>query len=178
VSRALFFALCLLPLFAGGARAQELGLDAAIRLVGEGNFQAALVSARGETRSLERSQALLHVLHHAGALEEALQAGRAGLERHPGDEWLLDRCAYLALSLGAGNLGRELSSRLGENAEPGSWQETNSSWMLGEIELLEENRGNQRRALSRSRWTVGLAALACIVLALCLLLRPCPGEDK
>lgn len=164
MKRALWFVLGLLPLLAGVGRAQEPGLDAAVRLVGEGDFQAALVAARGESRSLERAQALLHVLHHAGALEEALQHGREGLAQHPRDQWLLDRCAYIALSLGADDLGRKLSSQLGANAEPGSWQETNSKWMLGEFERLRENRQNQQRALSRSRWTVGLAALLCILL--------------
>lgn len=171
-------ALCLVVLLAGGAPAQEVGLDAAIRLVREGDFQAALVAARGETRSLERAQALLHVLHQAGALEEALAAGREGLEHHPEDAWLLDRSAYIALSLGVGDLSRELARRLGENAEPESWQATNSSWMLGEVELLQEERGKEQRALLLARCVVGAAALGCLALALWLLKGTAAGVDK
>ena len=150
----------------GQAGARESGLDAAVRLVGEGEFQAALSAARGETRSLERAQALLHVFHQAGALEEALEAGRKGLEDHPADPWLLDRCAYLALSLGAGDLARGYSVRLGADADPESSSARSASWMLVEIERLQENRRNEQRALRRARWTVFCAALLCVAAAL------------
>ena len=136
------------------AAAQESHFSAAVRLGGEGDFSGALAEARLETRQPDAAQATLHVWHHAGALEEALEAGLAGLEAIPTDPWLLDRCAYLAVSLGEGELALELCSRLRRSVDEETWQR--SAWMLEEAELLAARDRAEARGLRRARWAVAL----------------------
>ena len=160
---ALLLAAALFPVGAE-AVAQEVGLQAAVRLAGEGRLAEALEAARGEPRALERAQAELHVLHHAGQLTEALEAGLAGLEATPRDPWLLERCAYVALSLGAGELALRLCEELREVDAPAAWE--GHAWMLEEAERLVAQRERESTALMRARWTVALALLAGVGVAL------------
>ena len=153
---ALLLAAALFPV-GEEAVAQEVGLQAAVRLAGEGRLAEALGAARGEPRALERAQAELHVLHHSGQLTEALEAGLAGLQAAPGDPWLLERCAYVALSLGTGELALRLCEELREVDAPAAWE--GHAWMLEEAEGLVAQRERESTALSRARWTVVLALL-------------------
>jgi hypothetical protein len=150
---------------AAAPTATESHLDAAVRLTGEGNLRAALAEARAETGEPDRSQAFLYVLHHAGALEEALAAGLSGLELEPEETWLLDRCAYIAISLGAGELARELCVRLRSCADEETWRR--SSWMLAEADRLLAERRREESSIVRARWTVAgglLLAAGCAAL--------------
>ena len=157
---ALLLAAALFPV-GEEAVAQEVGLQAAVRLAGEGRLAEALEAARGEPADLERAQAELYVLHHPRQLTEALEAGLRGLEATPGDPWLLERCAYVALSLGAGELALDLCGKLRAVESPAAWE--GHAWMLEEAEGLVAQRERESTALSRARWTVALALLVGLV---------------
>jgi hypothetical protein len=118
-----------------------------------------LKAARAEVDPLVRAQAELHVLHHGGRLDSALQAGLSGLRAAPEDPWLLEQSAYIALSLGAGELAMDLGQRLREHMPPVEWPRL--SWMLTEARALEQQRLAEARALKRSRTAVGAGLLAC-----------------
>lgn len=156
------------------AAAQESHLSAAFRLVGEGDFSGALAEARLETAQPDAAQAALHVWHHAGALEEALEAGLTGLDVNPDEPWLLDRCAYIAVSLGEGALALELCSRLQRCVDESSWQR--SAWMLEEAELLAARGRAEARGLRRARWAVAL--FLALFLGLSIWLVPTRGPSR
>lgn len=151
------------------AAAQESHFSAAVRLVGEGDYRRALDEALQETAQPDAAQARLHVWHHAGALEEALAAGLEGLEAVPTDPWLLDRCAYLSISLGEGERALELCSRLRAATAEQGWEA--SAWMLEEAEQLAARGRDRTRGQRRARWTV-LVALALFLAATAWLARP------
>jgi len=150
---------------------QEVGLAAAVARVGEGRFAAALEAARGDPSPLDRAQAELYVLHQGGALEAALEVGLAGLAGFPEDPWLLDRSAYLALSLGDGGLADELYGRL-EALVPDRREAL--APLRAEARQLEDRREAEARALGRAQTVVLVAALAALAL-MAFGLRPSPS---
>lgn len=155
-----------LLLSTGSLHAQETSLQRAVRLTGEGQLTPALAAARAGEDPLSRAQGELYVLHHAGALEAALEAGLAGLREAPGDTWLLERSAYIALSLGAGELSARLSEELRETLPASEW--ARHEWMLSEAQALESTRAEEAAALQRAQLVsagVGLLAVA-LMLAL------------
>lgn len=85
---ALFFALACAPSF-----------DRAVELARAGRYAEALEEARREERPIEREQALLYVRHQAGDLDGALEIGRAALREDRQDPWLMERLAYVALTV-------------------------------------------------------------------------------
>ena len=149
--------------------AQETSLQRAVRLTGEGDLSEALSAARSGEDLLSRAQGELYVLHHAGALEPALQAGLRGLEAAPGDPWLLERSAYIALSLGAGRLAAELSEELQAAVPPEDW--ARHEWMLSEARSLEGTRAAEESSLRRAQLVSSLVGVGAIALALVLGLR-------
>lgn len=136
-------------------------LQEAVRLTQAGELLGALEAARTTPDALERAQGELYVWHHAGALREALQAGLDGLRVAPLDPWLLDRCSYLALSLGAGELALSLTEDLQAATPPESWSE--KAWMMDEARALAETRAAERRSLSRARLVSSGAVLAALL---------------
>jgi hypothetical protein len=147
--------------FAAVPQEQENGLQAAVRLVGEERYRAALEAARAESQPLARAQAELYVLHQGGALEEALLAGLEGLETSPEDPWLLERSAYLALSLNAGSLAEELYLNLQQVTDEASWDLHEPR--LGEARAIQERREAEALALTRARLGVIAVLLATLV---------------
>lgn len=143
---------------------QDVGLQAAVRLVGEGQFVEALSAARAEPDPLGRVQAELYVLHQGGALEEALRAGLGGLETGPNDVWLLGQSGYIALSLGIGGLAEGIYLRLEEESTPEQF--ASSEVLLSEARDMQERRKAETRALSRAR-SVVLASFLSLVLTMC-----------
>ena len=161
---ALALAVCAL-----GARAQETSLQRAVRLAGEGDLSAALDAARAGSSPLARAQGELYVLHHAGALEAALQAGLAGLEESPSDAWLLERSAYIALTLGAGALAIELCDELQAVLPPEEWGR--HEWMQGEALALQATREEEAASLRRAKQVSVTTALLALALVTSLSLR-------
>jgi hypothetical protein len=159
--------LCLAA--AASPAAQETSLQRAVRLTGEGDLSAALSAARSGQDPLTRAQGELYVLHHAGALESALQAGLRGLESAPKDPWLLERSAYIALSLGAGGLASGLSEELQAAVSPAEW--SRHEWMLSEARSLESTRAAEADSLRRAQLVSALMGVGAVVLALILGLR-------
>ncbi|MCB9916534.1 MAG: hypothetical protein H6828_15520 [Planctomycetes bacterium] len=158
-------ALVLGASLATSASAQESALAAAVRLAQEGRFVEALARARSAPEPLARAQAELYVWHHAGALDQALAAGRRGLAVAPADAWLLQNSAYVALSLGAGDEAQRLVGEL-ERALPAE-EFTAHAWMRAEADDLVRQRASERAALTRARAVsaaVGLAALVALLL--------------
>jgi len=133
-------------------------LQAAVRLVGEGKYQAALAAAQAESQPLARAQAELYVLHQGGSLPRALRVGLDGLEANPADTWLLDQTAYLALSLGLGSLAESLYLRLEPLSSVESW--THYEPLLLAAQELKAQRVATDTALSRSRSAVIAGVLA------------------
>lgn len=78
------------------------GFEAALEAVSHGRFAEALVAAAQEPDPLRRRQAAIHARHHAGDLRGALAEAAAGLVESPGDPWLLEQAAFLAVSLNEG----------------------------------------------------------------------------
>jgi len=168
-------ALAVTPVLAVPGAAPETHLAAAVRLVGEGRFTEALAEARLEPAQPEAAQAALYVWHHAGALEEALEAGLEGLAVAPEDPWLLERCAYVSISLGDGVLGLELCARL--ERVLGAEAVRPSAWIREEAVRLAARAQAEKRGEARARWTV-LAALL-LTTALCAwLVRPRGTPDN
>ena len=99
-------------LTAGAARPADDALARAIETARRGELRAAYALAEKERDPVRKAQAVLYVRHQAGDLGGALRAGLAGLETAPNDAWLLERTAYLALSLRDPDLSRSLVGRL------------------------------------------------------------------
>ena len=78
------------------------GFDAALEAIGRGRFTEALVAAAQDSDPVRRRQAAVHTRHHAGDLRGALNEAAAGLAEVPGDPWLLEQAAFLAVSLNEG----------------------------------------------------------------------------
>ncbi len=140
------------------AQAHEGGLQAAVRLVGEGDYPAALEAASAESEPLARAQAELYVLHQGGDLRRALRVGLEGLEDHPDDLWLLDQTAYLALSLGVGGLAEDLYLHLEELSSVDAWRRYEP--LLQEARDVKSQHAATEAALSRSRSAVIAGVLA------------------
>ena len=152
------------------AGAQE-GFEAALALVGEGRLPAALSAADAELDPVRRAQARLFVLHHAGDLSGALEAGQAGLEVTE-DPWLLERSTYIALSLRAAARAGELHARF-EKAVAGAVQ---SAAEEGRMRALVEDYGRQcaelaagERALEGALVRARVAILSVLIAAACAL---------
>lgn len=155
--------------------AQETHLAAAVRLAGEGRFTEALAEAHLASTQPEAAQAALYVWHHAGALEEALEAGLEGLAVVPEDPWLLDRCAFVAISLGDGALALEVCSRLERILGAEAFRQ--AAWMREEAERLTAQAEAEKQGEARARWTV-LAALLLSTALSGWLIRPRCAPDN
>jgi hypothetical protein len=136
-------------------------------LQASGELAQALNVASDCTDPLERAQARLFVLHHAGDLAGALSAGLMGLRVAPTDPWLLERTTTLALDLGATDLALELVPRFEAIA---AGQSDAEAWTQKADDLRTRTQaravqGEQvRSALLRARI---IAALAGLVTLLC-----------
>ena len=157
--------MALVGLLVANARAQSV-FGQLQSLQAEGELTQALDVASACTDPLERAQARLFVLHHAGDLAGALSAGLVGLRLVPTDPWLLERTTSLALDLGATDLALELVPRLEAIA---AGQSDAEAWTLKADGLrartLERaSQGKQvRSALTRARLIAGLAGLATLI---------------
>lgn len=151
----------------GSSVVQETPLQEAVRLTGEGAFTQALRAADRGADVVTIAQARLYVLHHAGALDEALEAGLLGLASAPEDTWLLDQCARLAMDLGASELATRLVSELSE-ALPASESERARS-VLEDARALSDQRMAERSALRRSRIVTAALTLAATIMALIMI---------
>lgn len=167
-------ALLALAVLLGAGADQETPLQAAVRLCGEGSPAAALEAARASESPLERAQAELYVLHRAGALDEALDAGLRALEVAPSDPWTLEETAYVALSLGEGALASRLLGRLAPQLDRAGAERT--AWMGEEAERLAARRGEEQRALRLGRSVA--AAGATLALAVALLASRTPRTPR
>lgn len=152
------------------ARGQGL-FDQLQELQAAGEISRALEVANACDEPLQRAQARLFVLHHAGDLAGALTAGLDGLRAAPEDMWLLERSTTLALDLGATELALELLPRfeaqVGDLGQDGTW-----SAQAADLRSRTDARTIQidrvRRSLTRARTVAalaGLMALACLVWA-------------
>jgi hypothetical protein len=159
--------LALAALTALEARASSL--ERALELARERRFAEALAEARAEPDALRRAQAELYVLHHAGDLEGALAAGRAGLRAAPDDPWLRERCAYVALSLRAHGPAREHADALARVARAGTDDAALAARYRAEADALAATAARAGAALTRARITVlagaALALAAWLALA-------------
>lgn len=183
---------------AGGASAQESGPDtstetsaeagfaAALRLVSEDRFAAALEAAALEPDPLARAQAHVHVRHHGGDLRGALSAALAGLEAAPSDPWLLEQGAFVAVSLNEGALAMTLAERLvlglealhPAGTEPGPRAALERAHGLREEARASHSRALERRASLRRARGVAFALLAlCLALAAFLARTPARNPD-
>lgn len=150
------------------AAPQEGGLDRAVQHVAELQFIEALHAARAEPDGLRRVQAVLYVYQQAGALDEALAEGLAGLTQFPGDAFLLKQSASAALTLGIGQLGARLVEdlrRVDASAVP--------AWMEEEIATLSAQRQSEDGLLLRAQWTT-LILIGAAAVGILMLLRPLP----
>lgn len=161
-------ALALLT-WAPRAAAQESALQAAVRLTGEARYAEAIEAANAGEVPLQRAQGELYAYHRAGALEDALRAGLRGLEEAPKDTWTLEQTAYVALSLGAGELAVRLVERL-DAALPAE-ERSRLDWMRAEALRLAEQRGLEGRA-QRSARLWALVGLGVSLLAFAIGMRP------
>ena len=152
-------------------------LSRAVELVQAGELLSAYRAAASEPDPVRHAQAMLYVRHHAGDLTAALKAGLLGLETAPRDLWLLERTAYLALSLRDEGIAREMVSRLSgavgaaplNVAEADRWATILSS-LSSDEQLLAENARRRRMAATRSRAIAG-AVLALALWSVVLLSR-------
>jgi tetratricopeptide (TPR) repeat protein len=156
--------LLALSVLLGPGPDQETPLQAAVRLSGEGSPAAALEAARRSESPLERAQAELYVLHRAGALDEALDAGLRALEVAPSDAWTLEETAYVALSLGEGALASRLLERLAPQLDPAGVGRT--AWMGEEAGRLAARLEEEQRALRLGRSVAAAGAALALVVAL------------
>ena len=165
------------------AGARPDGLAQAVSAAARGELRDAYRAAEGETDPVRRSQALLHVLHHAGDLGGAYRAGRAGLESAPSDLWLLERTAYLALSLRAAADARELVERFEralaaselEGQQREDWARALAEHRREARNLLELDAATRSAAL-RAQVVVGAAGLITLWLLTRLGGRSIPTE--
>lgn len=74
-------------------------LDRAIALAREGRFPEASRAAESEPDPARRAEAMLHVRHHAGDLDGALRVAEDARGAGVASAWLLEREAFVALSL-------------------------------------------------------------------------------
>ena len=74
-------------------------IDDVVQRVRAGSFPEALALAGEIPDALDRARASVYVRHQGGDLAGALSAAEAGLASAPADPWLLEQCAYVAISL-------------------------------------------------------------------------------
>lgn len=153
------------------ARAGD-GLQRAVEFVRAGDFQRALEAGDSDTDPLGRAQARVYVLHHAGDLHGALSAAVEGSRAHPRDTWLLERRAYVAISLRRADEARsaldELDALLAE-APPKdreAWAESTAA-TRADVERTSRLHAEARTARSRARAVaaVGLALGVALLVA-------------
>jgi hypothetical protein len=146
------------------------GLDAAIECVVRGDFGAAYDAVEAEPDALRRAQAELYVRHHAGDLVGALASGERGLDVAPDDAWLLERCAFIALTLRRAPTAAEHALALdrvlrtapeAERVRFGAAAESAKAEASALVATAEAKRG----ALTRARTLVGSVVLVALVLA-------------
>lgn len=145
------------------------GLEAAIEQVSRGEFGTAYEAALAEPDPLRRAQAELYVRHHAGDLAGALASGERGLAATPDDAWLLERCAYIALTLRHAHKALEYARRLdlatarGADADRTRFAAAAQSALV-EAQSLASSDAARRNALSRARVWVASALLGSLLL--------------
>ncbi len=169
--------LLVLTLLTFGAIAawQESGFDAALRLVAQGRYPAALEAAAREEDPLRRAQARVYVRHLAGDLPGALTDAHEGLELAPDDVWLLEQGAFVAVSLHEGEVAEHLATRLVEalarlEDEGGAGTEAliQAEELLAEAQSLRASESARQDALGRAR-TASLVILTGSILLAALL---------
>lgn len=150
--------------------AESRGLEAAIECVARGEFGEAYDAALAETDALRRAQAELYVRHHAGDLAGALASGERGLAVAPGDAWLLERCAYVALTLRRAPQALQHAQNLGDVLATGTDADRTrfgaaAESARSESKALMASDTAKGRALSRARALVAGVLLVTLVLA-------------
>lgn len=172
--------LLLLAGLAGPPQGPGAGFDAALRLVAEGRYAAALEAAEAEPDGLRRAQARVHVRHRAGDLAGALAAALAGLEADPSDPWLLEQAAFVAVSLNRGAQGEALAERLARAVQPAGAADPGAperaEGLLAEARAARALELARRDALARSR-RVALGLLAASLLLGAFLARPTASAE-
>src|SRR5437762_8534190 len=144
-------------LYAGAAIQTPSGLSLALDRVRAGDFQGALAAAEAEPDPLRRAEASLYVRHQAGDLDGALAIGLHGAEMAPRNEWLLDRTAFVALSLRRPGPARVSLDALRRalDADPQASESARAALAGYEIEEKDmlDRLAERDAALTRARWT-------------------------
>lgn len=136
--------------------------QSAVERVRDGDFVSALAAAEAETDPVRRVESVLYVRHQAGDLDGALEVGLRGAAIAPNDTWLLDRTAYVALSLRRPVVAQKSLDALRRalQADASASDAARASLRAYETEeaLLLVRSRERETALSRARWTALLAA--------------------
>jgi hypothetical protein len=157
------------------ASSPDDGMRRVVELARGGEFAAALAHAESFPNRTERAQSKLYVLHQAGDLTGAIRAGIEGLQAAPSDPWLLERVAYIALSLRALEIAREHVDRLARVLESKDIAgDERGRWLAllaeerAQLEVLNATAIQRVTAARRARWTVavGMLSLAIAMIAL------------
>ncbi len=147
-------------------------LDAAVRLCGEGRYVAALRAAEAEPDATRRAQAVAWVRHHAGDVQGAFAVTRGAIADVPSDPWLLERAAYIAISLRLPREARDAVTLLEQEIASGRlaaddarrWRAQAQAHAV-EVAALERLLAERDAAVQRARAVSAVAALVvCVVL--------------
>lgn len=161
------------------ARAQAVGLDAAVSEAQAGRLVSALRAADGEIDPLRRSQARVYVLAKAGDLPGAMREARTGLSTNPNDLWLLERSCSLALAMRAADQAQQSLALLDAAVEQSRaldapdrlrWNQTVAQYSSSAAEL-GARFAEQTNARTRARRT-SMALAGAVMIALWRLARP------
>ncbi len=151
------------------------GFEAALEAVQRGRFAEALVAASQEADPLRRRQAAVHTRHHAGDLRGALSEAAAGLAEAPGDPWLLEQAAFLAVSLNEGPRGLAWAEDLVGVVEARGGADDPALARVRDLRAqaraAAERSVARGQALGRARTVAGLGLVGAL-LALTWLARP------
>jgi hypothetical protein len=162
---------------AGARQASDAtgGMQQVVEFARSGSFTVALARAESLTNPLERAQARLYVLHQAGDLAGALEAGLEGLRAAPADLWLLERVSYIAISLRSFEIAHEHVERFARALDSVDLSPSDRSrWRTildddrTQVESLATTAEARRQAARRARWTVALGAIALAAAMLAL----------
>jgi len=150
-------------------------------LLDEGRYAEALASIEG-LDGLERHRGRVRVLHHAGDLLGAFEAGVAGLEQAPGDLALLLATVDVALVLGAPaaiDLSERLDaavSALPADTQHRSWWEDKAR-EFGALAAAQTGSEQVREGVEqRARWVAGLGLAAAGLALLALSRKRAPAK--
>jgi hypothetical protein len=157
------------------------GLQSTVDRVRDGDFLGALASAEAEVDPVRRAEGVLYVRHQAGDLDGALEAGVRGAAIAPGDEWLLDRTAYVALTLGRPGAARvsldALRRALAADALASDAARASLAAYETNVVELERRISERDAALIRAHWTALLGAVGALT-ALAALAMPARLIDR